>query len=216
MEKICCVYKLTNTVTGKFYIGSTVNLKARMKYHRYSHQLNPNKELGGDIERYGWDAFTVDVLEVCSRENVRERERYFIEATHAVEVGYNQTPATTYRDWMTAYNAKMWNDPQYREATSRRSSNVQKKRLENPEYLRLKSEQLKRHTDALKRPVGMYTKDGKLLRTFAGVREAERWLIENGITKSRNASSAISDCALGGRHKTAYGYVWKYNNSAQD
>ena len=34
MEKICCVYKLTNTVTGKFYIGSTVNLNARMKYHR--------------------------------------------------------------------------------------------------------------------------------------------------------------------------------------
>lgn len=216
MDKICCVYKLTNTITGKFYIGSTYNLKARMKYHRYSHQRNPNKELGSDIERYGWDAFSVDVLEVCTRDTVRDREHYFIEVTNAVEVGYNQTPATTYRDWMKSYNAKMWNDPQYREIASRRSSNVQKKRLENPEYLREKSEQLKRYTDTLKHPVSMYTKDGKLLHTFAGVREAERWLIESGITQSRNASSAISDCACGGRHKTVYGFVWKYNNSAQD
>ena len=53
MNKICCVYKLTNTVTGKFYIGSTLNFYARMKYHHYSHDRNPNKELGADINTDG-------------------------------------------------------------------------------------------------------------------------------------------------------------------
>lgn len=217
MQKICCVYKLTNTVTGKFYVGSTFNLHSRMKYHRYSHNRNPNKELGADIEKYGWKAFSVDVLEVCTRENVRERERFYIESMKAVEVGYNQTKATTYHDLMLEYNAKMWKDEEYRKRKSEQSSAVQKKRLENPEYLQTKSEQLKRFTDTLKKPVSMYSKDGtKLLRTFNGIREAERWLIANGITESRNASTTISNCALGGRHKTAYGFVWRYCNSAQD
>lgn len=210
MKKICCVYKLTNTVTGKFYIGSTLNFKSRMKYHRYSHNRNPNRELGGDIEKYGWEAFKAEILEVCTRETVRDRERFYIESLNAVEVGYNQTESTTYRDWMRNYNAKMWKDEEYRERRRAQSSEVQLKRLEDPEYLKAKSEQLKRYTDTLKKPVGMYSKSGELLHTFSGIREAERWLNDQGITDSPHASTCISDCALGKRHKSAYGYVWKY------
>lgn len=210
MEKICCVYKLTNTKTGKFYIGSTFNLHSRMKYHRYSHTKNPNKELGSDISKYGWDSFEIEILERCTRENVRERERFYIDSLNAVEVGYNLVKATTYQDLMHDMNAKNWNDPIYREKHSRLSSEIQKRRLENPDYLAEKSRQLKQYTDSIKRPVGMYSKNGELLHTFGGVREAERWLISAGITQSRNASTAISDCCNGGRHKTVYGYVWKY------
>lgn len=211
MNKICCVYKLTNTVTGKFYIGSTYNLKSRMKYHRYSYDRNPNKELGADIAKYGWDSFEVEVLEECTRENVREHERFYIDSLNAVEVGYNIVKATTYHDLMRDMNAKNWRDPEYRERRSKASSAVQKRRLENQEYLAEKSEQLKRYTDSLKRPVGMYSKDGELLHTFGGVREAERWLISAGKTQSSSsASSSIADCCKGGRHKTVYGYVWKY------
>ena len=216
MEKICCVYKLTNTVTGKFYVGSTFNLHSRITYHRFSHQRNPNKERGDDIEKYGWEAFSVEVLEKCTRDNVRERERFYIESLNAVEEGYNITVATTYRDWMKAYNAKMWTDPKYREERAKQSSEVQKERLKNPEYFKAKSEQLKRYTDSIKKPVAMYSKSGELLHTFNGIREAERWLLANGITNSLHASVCISDCALGGRHKTAYGYVWRFCNLAQD
>ena len=210
MEKICCVYRLTNTVTGKFYIGSTLNFKARMKYHHYSHDRNQNRELGGDIEKYGWDAFTAEILEVCTRENVRERERFYIESLNAVEVGYNLVKATTYSDLMKDLCCKMWKDPSYRQYMSEESSKRQKRRLQNPEYLKEKSEQLKRYTDTLKKPVGMYSKSGELLHTFSGIREAERWLNDQGITDSPHASAGISDCALGKRHKSAYGYVWKY------
>ena len=210
MEKICCVYKLTNTLTGRFYVGSTFNLKSRTKYHRYSHDRNPNRELGADIEKYGWDAFKVEILERCSRDNVRERERFFIESLRAVEVGYNIVKATTYSDFMKEMNAKNWADPAYRATRSRQSSKVQKARLNDPEYLAEKSAQLKRFTDTLKKPIGMFTKDGELLRTFGGTREAERWLISQGITKSRNASSSIANCANGGRHKSVYGYLWRY------
>lgn len=211
MEKICCVYKLTNTVTGKFYIGSTYNLKARMKYHRYSYARNPNKELGTDIAKYGWDSFAVKILEECTRENVRDRESFYIDSLNAVDVGYNMVKATTYQELMHDMNVKNWRDPEYREKQSKASSDVQKRRLKNHEYLAQKSTQLKRYTDSLKRPVGMYSKSGELLHTFGGVREAERWLISVGKTQSKSsASSSIADCCKGGRHKTVYGYVWKY------
>ena len=211
MEKICCVYKLTNTVTGKFYVGSTFNLHTRMKYHRYSHKKNPNKALGSDIAKYGWNAFRVDVLEECTRENVRDRERFYIESLRAVELGYNLTKATKYGDLMRDMNARNWKNPEYREKRSRQSSDVQKRRLSDPAYLAEKSEQLKRYTDSIKKPVGMYSKDGELLRTFGGIREAERWLISVGKTQSSSsASSSIADCCRGGRHKTVYGFVWKY------
>ena len=210
MDKICCVYKLTNTQTGKFYIGSTFNFYSRMKYHRYSHSKNPNKVLGADIEKYGWDSFKAEILERCTRENVRERERFYIDSLHAVEEGYNITHATNYSEFLTGYNNRSWRDPEYRRRHSVISSEIQKKRLQNPKYLAEKSAQLKRYTDSIKKPVGMFSKDGALLHSFDGVRAAERWLIENGVTESRNASSAISDCANGGRHKTVYGYVWRY------
>lgn len=211
MEKICCVYKLTNTVTGKFYVGSTFNLHSRMKYHRYSHKKNPNKALGSDIAKYGWDAFRVDVLEECTRENVRDRERFYIESLHAVELGYNMTEATKYGDLMREMNARNWKDPEYRETRSREMSALQKRRLSDPAYLAEKSAQLKRYTDSIKKPVGMYSKNGELLRTFGGIREAERWLVSVGKTQSSSsASSAIADCCRGGRHKTVYGFVWKY------
>lgn len=210
MKNTCCVYKLTNKITGQFYVGSTFNLKSRMKYHRYNFRNNPNKELGKAIAEYGWDNFTVEVLEECTRDNVRERERFYIEKLNAVAEGYNMTKATTYSDWMKSYNAEMWQNEEYRKERSRASSALQKKRLGNPAYLAEKSAQLKRHTDSIKKPVGMYAKDGTLLQQFNGIREAERWLIENGISTSRNSSSMIADCCKGGRHKTAYGYIWKY------
>lgn len=210
MDKICCVYKLTNTLTGCFYVGSTFNLKSRLKYHRYSHDRNPNRALGADIEKYGWDAFKVEILENCTRDNVRERERFYIESLRAVEEGYNIVKATIYSDFLKELNAALWKNPEYREMMSRNSSELQKRRLQNPEYLKEKSRQLKRYTDSIKKPIGMYAISGELLHTFEGVRAAERWLIENGITESRYASSAIADCANGGRHKTVYGYVWRY------
>jgi len=210
MVKRCCVYRLTNTVTGKFYVGSTLNFHARMKYHHYSHARNPNKELAHDIMAYGWDAFLVEVLEDCTPENVRKRERYYIEALQAVEKGYNMTKATTYSDWMKMYNAEHWKDPEYRKVKSEQSSAVQKRRFADPAYRAQKRELLRRYTDSIKKPVGMFSKSGELLHTFGGVREAERWLLENSLVKSPNASQMISDCAKGGRHKTAYGFVWRF------
>lgn len=55
----------------------------------------------------------------------------------------------------------------------------------------------------LSKPVDMFSKSGELLRTFPSFKEAER---QTGISR-RN----IHSCCIGGRCKTAGGFVWKYH-----
>lgn len=209
--KIPCVYMLTNPANGKFYVGSTHNLYSRMKYYKYCSKNNPNKQLGSDIQKYGFDSFKVSILEECDPCILRQRERFYIESLHAVENGYNLTVTTTKSDLMSELNAKAWQNSDYRSAKSAASSALQKRRFENPEYRAQKAKQLKTATDKMKKPVGMYTKGDELLRVFGGAREAGRWLLEQNITTCKYCSSLICDaCKPDSRRKTAYGYKWKY------
>ena len=34
MDKIVCIYKITNTITGDFYIGQTRDFETRIKAHK--------------------------------------------------------------------------------------------------------------------------------------------------------------------------------------
>ena len=54
MQKICGVYKITNTITGDFYIGSSKDVKRRWKEHKCPSRWNdnPNKQMYLDIVVY--------------------------------------------------------------------------------------------------------------------------------------------------------------------
>jgi group I intron endonuclease len=54
------------------------------------------------------------------------------------------------------------------------------------------------------KPINMYSKDNKLLKTFDSCREAGKFI------GKIHAEQMISSCCLG-RKKSAYGYIWKYN-----
>lgn len=72
----CCIYKATNMINGKMYIGATINLHRRKIEHK-----NHAKKDGGffhdDIIKYGFDSFSWDILELCNEENLYEREIYY-------------------------------------------------------------------------------------------------------------------------------------------
>lgn len=80
MDKISGVYKITNKITGDFYIGSSTNIKKRWTYHRslsvwIKHQ--PNSRLYKDMQEYGLDSFTFEIIEQTY--SLKEREQYWIE-----------------------------------------------------------------------------------------------------------------------------------------
>ena len=79
--KISGVYKITNTITGDFYIGSSKNVKKRWKEHKCKSKWNdnPNSQMYLDMRKYGVDKFVFEVLEVVEAGSLKEKEQYFIE-----------------------------------------------------------------------------------------------------------------------------------------
>ena len=72
------VYQITNLANGRFYIGSTNDVKHRMGQHFSKNKLH-TKMFADDIAKYGRNGFKVTILEECCLENLREREAYYIE-----------------------------------------------------------------------------------------------------------------------------------------
>ena len=77
--KIVGVYKITNNITGEFYIGSSKNIKSRWASHKIpsAHKKHPNSKLYKDMAKYGLDNFTFEVIEETT--DLKEREQYWIE-----------------------------------------------------------------------------------------------------------------------------------------
>lgn len=72
------VYKITNTLNGKFYIGCTKHMSSRYRTHLSSLKRNISKctILQNAVNKYGIGNFIFEVIEIC--DNYQERETYYI------------------------------------------------------------------------------------------------------------------------------------------
>ena len=84
MKKISGVYKITNTVTGDFYIGSSKDVKRRWANHKCPSSLNehPNNPLYQDMKKYGVEKFDFQILAEVESEHLKETEQQLIEKLH--------------------------------------------------------------------------------------------------------------------------------------
>lgn len=86
------VYKITNNINGKMYIGITVrDIKFRYNQHLHSKKEYP---LYKAFDKYGRDNFTLELLNYCeTREEAASLEKYYIKLYNSnnAEFGYNQT-----------------------------------------------------------------------------------------------------------------------------
>lgn len=81
MEKISAVYKITNTATGDFYIGSSKDVKRRWAEHKRLSTWNKckNNPLYLDMKKFGIDKFELEILEEVEIGNLKDKEQQFIE-----------------------------------------------------------------------------------------------------------------------------------------
>ena len=79
--KIIGVYKIINTITGDFYIGSSKNVKKRWTNHKCQSTWNehPSNPMYLDMLKYGTDKFEFQVIEEVEPEHLKETEQQFIE-----------------------------------------------------------------------------------------------------------------------------------------
>lgn len=87
------VYKITNKVTGKIYIGgTTVGKDKRFSLHKDRASHGFESPLYRAIREYGEEQFSIIIIEDCnSQEELNERERYWIATLSSTnpEIGYN-------------------------------------------------------------------------------------------------------------------------------
>ena len=76
------VYKITNLKTNDLYIGGTTQSfisRIRKHFSSLKNQCHENSKLQESFNEFGKDVLHFEILEECSKENVFEREQYWIE-----------------------------------------------------------------------------------------------------------------------------------------
>ena len=87
------IYKITNNITNKCYIGQTINFNKRKNNHLDLYK-NPNlkgakRPLYEDMRKFKIENFSFEILEECSSEISNQREEFYIKKYNSIINGYN-------------------------------------------------------------------------------------------------------------------------------
>lgn len=85
------IYKITNILNNKVYIGQTImTLKSRWNKHKSKSRYS-NEGLYGAMQKYGIENFIIEEIIKCPVEELNNLERYYISLYNSYEDGYNRT-----------------------------------------------------------------------------------------------------------------------------
>ena len=192
MKKTVCIYKITNTITGDFYIGQTIDFNQRIK----AHKRIPPPKMRDDVEKYGWDAFKFEIVEECNRGELTAKERHYIKtlnpAYNILPFGYEVTEETRRKISLANLGRKV------SEKTKEKIRRAKKGKKFSPEHCK----KIQKRMSA--QAVDLFGKPVICLET----QEVFTCMVE--AAKSLNIKPQNISAALHGRQKTAGGYTWKY------
>lgn len=88
------IYKITNEVNNKIYIGQSINIEKRVKEHFWKSECSKdrsyNSALHSAIRKYGKQNFSWEIIEECTIDNIDDREKYYIKYYNSLTPnGYN-------------------------------------------------------------------------------------------------------------------------------
>lgn len=205
------IYKVTNLINGKVYIGQTINFPKRKIKHLSDVKLNKENDTSvfhRAIRKYGEENFSWEILEEISSEELDNREKYWIHFFDSYiehNKGYNMT--------LGGDNAKAlvnWikNNPE--QAKKNALSGLQKAQeanRKNPERMLKHLEKARRESNKAVSKKVCCVENQKI---FNSLSDAERWSLSPNNPNGKKASHQhISKVCKGLRH-TAGGYHWRY------
>lgn len=93
----CGIYKITNLINNKVYIGQSIEISKRWKAH-ISYANNKlskeyNTSIHNAIRKYGENNFKFEIIENCRKEDLDNKEKYWIKFYDSINrnKGYNLT-----------------------------------------------------------------------------------------------------------------------------
>lgn len=216
------IYKITNTTNGKCYIGQSRDIKARWAKHLSAYKSYPEWELYRAFKKYGIAAFSFEVVEECTIEELNEREIYWIAQFDSFNNGYNMTlggEACNGTNDKTVYQYDLSGNfiKEYKSVhEAARENNIQCTNIckvchgerktaggfgwSYEKYDSIQPIKTKRLGDGT---VLQFTKDGQFVAEYPTAAEADR---VTGINRT------TIGLVCKGKGKTAGGFVWKYKN----
>ena len=89
------IYKVTNKINGKIYIGQTIQ-SVKDRWYRHCGKSGISKaELNTHFKRailkYGKENFTIETIEMCDSTKLNDREKFYISYYNSYINGYNST-----------------------------------------------------------------------------------------------------------------------------
>lgn len=203
------IYKITNKVNGKSYIGLSSNIEERFKKHR---QMQGEKILYSAFKKYGIESFDFSVLEYCSLEQLAEREKYWIAYYDTYNNGYNATLGGDGRASID-HNLVI----QDFEKTGFCKTTAENLGISRHQVGKILTSNGIQHRNFVncgglnKKRVGQFSKAGEFIQEFASQEEAANYLVSIGKTKaSINTIRGHIGQNCAGKEKTSYGFVWKW------
>lgn len=88
------IYKIEHLASGKLYVGSSVDLRRRLRHHK-QHLIagtHHSVKLQRAWNKYGADAFEFSTLLICAPEHLLDYEQRCIDGFDSVVSGYNNNP----------------------------------------------------------------------------------------------------------------------------
>lgn len=223
------VYKITNTLNGKVYIGIT---KFNDPNNRWKNGFGYKKNslISKAIKKYGWETFTKEILhDNLSKETACNLEIVYIKKYKDLNISYNianggegsESISEETKEKLRQYKGEkssMYGKKHTKESiekirkgsTGRFFSSITRQKISdaNKRYNGMRG---KTHTEEVKKqisercsiPILQYTLQGEFIKEYSSITQAQLEL---------NIKSNHIGCCCIGRRKTCSGFIWKYKN----
>lgn len=239
-EKISGIYKIENTITHKVYIGQSCDIYTRWQHHigRLKIGKHYNSHLQKSWDKYGSENFSFEILERCNKEQIDNRERFYIKKYNSTnyEYGYNlESGGSLYKTHSEETKRKISEGNK-----GKTCSDESKKRMSEIQKVAQRGKKL---SDVTKRKIGEALKgrvySDETIEKFRELHKRENLSYETRkkiseaaykkviqLTKDGNIvaefdaikfaeeSTGINHSHISnvckGKRKTAGGYIWKY------
>lgn len=204
------VYKITNKVNNKVYIGITSKgISARWKEHIYSAEHGCPFKLHNAIRKYGKENFSIELIDFCnSWEELTEKEQYYISEYKSLQdkFGYNMTEGGDGTFGRT--HSEETKEKIRQKAIGREVTEATRLKLSKAGKVITEAREAYRNSGNIgssrRKPVLQYTKDGYFIAEYCGVNEASRL---TGIHVTTLSNALKNRNVIGSKVNP---YIWVY------